>query len=99
MIAYNDIIVNKNITRLAKNIRNTQINILELLPFLYLLASLGDFLTNFGETELFSKALNRLFFFGVGVFGARSNANSMFVCKYVYISKIINRPSLIIVFH
>ena len=85
MIAYNDIIVNKNITTLAKNIRNTQINILELLPFLYLLASLGDFLTNSGEPGLSSKALNLFFSLGVGVFGARSNVNNMFVCKYVCI--------------
>ena len=85
MIAYNDIVVNKNITTLAKNIRNTSINILELLPFLYLFARLGDFVTNSGEPELPYEALNRLFFFGVGVFGARSNVNSMFVCKYVCI--------------
>ena len=85
MIAYNDIIANKNITTLAKNIRNTYINMLELLPFLYLLANLGDFLTNSGEPGLSSKTLNRLFFFAVGVFGARSNVNSMFVCKYVCI--------------
>ena len=79
MIAYNDIIVNENITTLAKNIRNTQINILELLPFLYLLASLGNFLTNSGEPGLSSKALKLFFLFGVGVFGARSNVNNMFV--------------------
>ena len=85
MIAYNDIIVNENITTLAKSIKNTQINILELLPFLYLLVSLGDFLTNSNEPGLSSKALNLFFFFGVGVFGARCNVNNIFACKYVCI--------------
>lgn len=62
MKLYTDIIVNKNVTTLAKNIRNKYINILEMHQLLYLLARLGDFLTNYNETGLFSNALNCFFF-------------------------------------